>query len=163
MVDYRGGLPAYEASSVGYRVEFWTKAMAIVARSPIIGHGTGSTREMYQQAAGRKGLAAAVTDNPHNQTLIIAIPLGLLGTALLFAVWIAHLRLFRPAGLAGWIGLGVVVQNMVAGLFNVSLFEFTMVAAITLRLSSASNRWRRQRKFRCSTKRCPPRAARTRT
>jgi len=126
MVDYRGGLPAYEASSVGYRVEFWTKAMAIVARSPIIGHGTGSTREMYQQAAGRKGLAAAVTDNPHNQTLIIAIPLGLLGTALLFAVWIAHLRLFRPAGLAGWIGLGVVVQNMVAGLFNVSLFEFTM-------------------------------------
>jgi hypothetical protein len=40
-------------------------------------------------------------------------------------MWIAHLLLFRGAGLAAWLGLGVVVQNIVACMFNTYLFEFT--------------------------------------
>jgi len=34
--------------------------------------------------------------------------------------------LFRGGGLAAWLGFGVVVQNIVAGLFNSYLFEFTL-------------------------------------
>ena len=39
-------------------------------------------------------------------------------------MWLAHLLLFRGAGLANWIGLVVVVQNFVSSLFNSHLFDF---------------------------------------
>ena len=39
-------------------------------------------------------------------------------------MWIAHLLLFRGNGLAEWIGLVVVLQNIVGSLFNSHLFDF---------------------------------------
>jgi hypothetical protein len=39
-------------------------------------------------------------------------------------MWIAHLLLFRGPGLAAWIGLVVVVQNVVGSAFNSHLFDF---------------------------------------
>lgn len=39
-------------------------------------------------------------------------------------MWIAHLLLFRGNGLANWIGVVVVVQNIVGSLFNSHLFDF---------------------------------------
>ena len=41
-------------------------------------------------------------------------------------MWLAHLSLFlRGAGMTAWIGSIVVVQNIVASLFNSHLFDFT--------------------------------------
>ena len=40
-------------------------------------------------------------------------------------MWIAHLMLFRPATFAAWVGLVVVIQNVVGSLFNSHLFDFT--------------------------------------
>jgi len=40
-------------------------------------------------------------------------------------MWFSHLQLLRGEALAAWIGTGVVVQNIVAGLFNAYLVEFT--------------------------------------
>ena len=65
------------------------------------------------------------TTNPHNQTFAVAIQLGLIGAAVLWALWIAHLLLFRGNGLVAWIGLVVVVQNIVGSLLNSHLFDFT--------------------------------------
>jgi O-antigen ligase len=121
--DYR--TRSAETSS-GYRLEFWTRSIAIISQAPIVGHGTGSQREQFRRAAvGTEGIAAAVTDNPHNQTLFVAIQFGGIGTMLLYAMWFAHLLLFRGDGLVAWIGTALVVQNVVAGLFNASLVEFT--------------------------------------
>jgi O-antigen ligase len=39
-------------------------------------------------------------------------------------MWLSHLLLFRGAGLMAWIGLIVVVQNVVSSLFNSHLFDF---------------------------------------
>jgi O-antigen ligase len=39
-------------------------------------------------------------------------------------MWLAHLLLFRGHGLAAWIGLLVVVQNIFTSLFNSHLFDF---------------------------------------
>ena len=39
-------------------------------------------------------------------------------------MWFAHLALFRGGGLAQWIGLMIVVQNIVGSLFNSHLFDF---------------------------------------
>jgi O-antigen ligase len=119
----------YEATdavtSSGERIEFWKKSVAFVREAPIFGHGTGSMTSLFTNAAvGQTGAAGSATTNPHNQTFAVAIQLGLLGTAVLWAMWIAHLLLFRGSGLVEWIGLVVVVQNIVGSLFNSHLFDF---------------------------------------
>ena len=114
-------------SSSGYRIEFWTNSVAIISQAPILGHGTGSLPEQFRRLAiGKKGLSSVATDNPHNQTLMVAIQLGLLGVALLYAMWIAHLMFFRGSGLIAWLGFGIVLHNIGAGLFNAHLFEATL-------------------------------------
>ena len=121
---------SYEASdarnSSGERVEFAKKSIAFIREAPIIGHGTGSMPALFTKSAiGQTGAAASATTNPHNQTFAVAIQLGLIGAAVLWAMWIAHLLLFRGPGLVEWIGLVIVVQNIVGSLFNSHLFDFT--------------------------------------
>ena len=111
-------------TSAGLRVEFWTKALEMVRQSPLIGHGTGSIRELFVRASA-EGTALSRTVNPHNQTLTVAIQVGLIGAAVLIAMWLSHLTLFfRGIGLAAWIGLAIVTQNVIGGLFNNHLFDF---------------------------------------
>jgi O-antigen ligase len=120
---------SYEASdarnSSGERLEFWKKAAGFVRQAPIFGHGTGSIHALYiKSAVGQTGAAGSATANPHNQTFAVAIQLGLVGAFVLWAMWIAHLLLFRGNGLAEWVGLVIVVQNIVGSLFNSHLFDF---------------------------------------
>jgi O-antigen ligase len=115
-----------QATSIGLRLEFWRKSLGFFAESPLIGHGTGSTRKLFEQVAvGQSGAAAEVIGNPHNQTLNVAVQWGMLGVVVLYAMWLVHLLLFRGDGLANWVGVLVVVQNIVSSLFNSHLFDFT--------------------------------------
>jgi O-antigen ligase len=115
-----------ERTSSGERLEFWKRSIEFVRQAPIMGHGTGSIHPLFEKAAmGKTGAAGVASTNPHNQTLTVAIQLGLIGAAVLWALWIAHLLLFRGDGLVAWIGLAVVVQNIVGSLFNSHLFDFT--------------------------------------
>jgi O-antigen ligase len=112
-------------SSLGMRIEFWQKSLRFFAESPIIGHGTGSTRGLFEQAAvGQTGAAAQIIGNPHNQTLNVAVQWGTIGIIVLYAMWLAHLLLFRGEGLIAWVGLLVVVQNIFTSLFNSHIFDF---------------------------------------
>ena len=122
-------LQRYEMSdasnSVSERIEFAKKSLEFLRAAPVLGHGTGSIHALFEKsAAGKTGPAASATTNPHNQTFAVAIQLGLLGALVLWAMWIAHLLLFRGEGLAAWIGLVVVAQNIVGSLFNSHLFDF---------------------------------------
>jgi O-antigen ligase len=113
------------ATFTGMRVEFLKNAVRFVADAPVIGHGTGSMPELFRRAAeGRSGAAGVVSVNPHNQILAVAIQLGVIGSALLIAMWIAHLALFRGTGLLAWFGVVMVVQNVVSSMFNSHLFDF---------------------------------------
>jgi hypothetical protein len=47
------------------------------------------------------------------------------GTAVLLAMWVAHLALFRGSTLAAWFGLTIVTYNVVSSLFNSHLFDFS--------------------------------------
>jgi O-antigen ligase len=113
------------ATSMGLRLEYWQKSLRFFANAPVLGHGTGSTQRLFEQAAvGRVGAAADVVRNPHNQTLNVAIQWGVFGVILLYAMWSSHLWLFRGDGLMAWIGLMVVVQNFFTSLFNSHIFDF---------------------------------------
>lgn len=114
-----------EATSVGLRLEFWRKSLAFFAEAPLFGHGTGSTRGLFDHAAiGQTGAAGEVVGNPHNQTLNVAVQWGALGVLVLYAMWLVHLLLFRGSDLGSSIGLLVVIQNIITSLFNSHLFDF---------------------------------------
>jgi O-antigen ligase len=114
------------ATSIGLRLEFWKKSLGFFAEAPVIGHGTGSTLGLFARAAtGNTDSATRETiGNPHNQTLNVAVQWGIVGVVLLYAMWLAHLLLFRGEGLVAWIGLLVVVQNIFTSLFNSHIFDF---------------------------------------
>ena len=114
------------STSVGLRLEFWRKSLSFFAEAPVKGHGTGTTRSLFELAAtGPHDQASSeVISNPHNQTLNVAVQWGLIGIVILYAMWFLHLRLVRGYGFANWIGFLVVVQNIFTSLFNSHLFDF---------------------------------------
>jgi O-antigen ligase len=124
--DYQLYKEQNRATSMGLRLEFWQKSLRFFAEAPVLGHGTGSLRGLFEQAAvGRGGASAEIVSNPHNQTLSVAVQWGTVGLIVLYAMWLSHLLLFRGEGLAAWIGLMVVVQNFFTSLFNSHIFDFT--------------------------------------
>jgi O-antigen ligase len=118
--------PTGDRTRAGERLEFWKKSIGFIADAPVVGHGTGSVRDQFRRSVAQEtGMAAVASENPHNQTFAVAIQLGLTGTLVLFAMWMAHLSLFRGGGFAAWVGLVIVTQNIVSSLFNSHLFDFT--------------------------------------
>ncbi|MFC7702497.1 O-antigen ligase family protein [Bradyrhizobium sp. GCM10028915] len=113
-------------TSIGLRLEFWRKSLGFFAEAPVFGHGTGSTRGLFEQAAtgGPHQASSEVIGNPHNQMLNVAVQWGVVGIIILYTMWAVHLLLFRGDALANWIGLLVVVQNVFTSLFNSHLFDF---------------------------------------
>jgi O-antigen ligase len=113
------------STSIGQRLEYYRKSLHFFGQAPVIGHGTGSVEGLFiQSAIGQTGAAADVVRNPHNQTLNVAVQWGTLGVVILYTMWMSHLLLFRGEGLANWIGLLVVVQNIFTSLFNSHIFDF---------------------------------------
>ncbi|MGY8705231.1 O-antigen ligase family protein [Bradyrhizobium sp. 18BD] len=124
-VEYRHGHEDISHASTAQRLTYWRKSLHAFAEAPLIGHGTGSIKRQFERAAsGGSSLDSEIVSNPHNQTLNVAVQWGVLGVLLLYAMWIAHLRLFLSGGLAAWIGLVVVVQNIASSLLNSHLFDF---------------------------------------
>jgi O-antigen ligase len=124
-IEYRHGHEDISRASTAQRLTYWRKSLHAFTEAPLTGHGTGSIKRQFERAAtGESSLDAEIVNNPHNQTLNVAVQWGLLGVVLLYAMWIAQLRLFLGDGLAAWIGLVVVVQNIASSLLNSHLFDF---------------------------------------
>jgi O-antigen ligase len=118
--------PEGKRTRAGERLEYWRKSIGFFASAPIIGHGTGSIHDQFRRSVdGEVGMAALAAENPHNQTLALAIQFGLVGVVALWAMWIAHLLFFRGEGYAAWAGTMFVVQNIIGSLFNSHLSDFT--------------------------------------
>jgi O-antigen ligase len=124
-IEYQEYKETHRPTSTGQRLEYWSRAIEWIGQAPLIGHGTGSTRQLFdREAVGKTGAWADSISNPHNQTLYVAIEWGLLGCIVLYAMWGSHLLLFREASFPAWVGLVVVVQNILSSLFNSHLFDF---------------------------------------
>jgi O-antigen ligase len=114
------------ATSIGQHVAFLKESLTIISAAPVIGHGTGSiAKEFRQVTSGGSGAAGVATVNPHNQTFAVAIQLGLLGAVVLWAMWIAHLRLFGGDGAIAWIGTVIVIDNIISSTVHSHLFDST--------------------------------------
>jgi hypothetical protein len=124
-LEYREYTETFRPTSTGQRLEYWRQSIQSIAEAPLFGHGTGSTRQLFdREAVGKTGAWAQSISNPHNQTLYVAVQWGLLGCIVLYAMWWFQLLLFRDSSFPAWIGLIVVVQNIVSSLLNSHLFDF---------------------------------------
>ena len=70
--------PEQTESSMGQRYTFWKYSLKLIAEKPLLGHGTGSFAKEYQRIAIGEQF---ITENPHNEFLMIGVQLGLLGAA----------------------------------------------------------------------------------
>jgi O-antigen ligase len=150
--DYQRYKDSLAPTSTGLRLEFWKKSIQFFREAPVIGHGTGSTRGLFEQAAiGKVGAEAVVVGNPHNQTLNAAVQWGATGVVVLYAMWLFHLLLFRGDGLAACIGLLVVLQNIFSSLFNSHLFDVHEGWMYVLGVGIAGGMDLRRRSIRANT------------
>jgi O-antigen ligase len=111
--------------SVASRLEYLKKSLALIGEAPVIGHGTGTIPQLFRRDATAETNPFFITTNPHSQILAVALQLGLIGVAVLVAMWAAHLALFRDGTLVAWFGLVIVSCNVVSSLFNSHLFDFS--------------------------------------
>jgi O-antigen ligase len=116
-------------TSSGERIQFWTRSIRAIENAPLLGRGTGSIADQFRRAPegqpGAHGTVSIISTNPHNQTFAVGIQLGLLGIAVLWAMWITQVMFFWGNGSLAWIGLVVVTANIVGSLFNSFIFDFT--------------------------------------
>ena len=106
-----------EDSSLGQRLIFWKASLHIIADHPLLGAGTGSFAEEFsKQVTDYPNLSS---DNPHNEYLMIAAQLGVIG--LLSFIWLLYSQ-YRLASnlprLYSRAAQGLVIAMAVGCLFN---------------------------------------------
>jgi len=123
-IEYNEYKENHLVTSTGERLEWWSKSLDFIAEAPLFGNGTGSIKHLFERNGAMLDGWRTSIENPHNQTLSVAIQWGVLGCIILYATWCSHLLLFGGFGLPAWIGLIVVAQNFVSSIFNSHLFDF---------------------------------------
>jgi O-antigen ligase len=124
--DMHAGDITGETLSTAARMDFWSKALGFVKEAPLLGHGTGSIKPLYQaMEATNPSPYGQATPDPHNQFLHVTLQVGLLGGVILLAMWAAHFRMFLHRDVVSIMGQAVVLQNFVGSLFNSHLSTVT--------------------------------------
>jgi O-antigen ligase len=114
-----------EQGWVGNRPGFWKRSLSFISEAPILGHGTGSIHKRFagDQTAGELPWD---TTNPLQQTFAVGLQIGIVGMCVLWAMWLSHLWLFQGSLMPHWVGLVIVIQNVVGSLFDSLLFDSTL-------------------------------------
>ncbi|MDY0350865.1 MAG: O-antigen ligase family protein [Desulfobulbaceae bacterium] len=79
-------------TSIGMRLLFWRNSWEIIRENPLIGVGTGDFKQAYAEVNARRSPGMLVTDNPHNQYVLVLSHLGLVGLVSLLAVFAVQVR-----------------------------------------------------------------------
>ncbi|MDP3715791.1 MAG: O-antigen ligase family protein, partial [Burkholderiales bacterium] len=110
-------------SSAGFRLEFYSNTLRIVADHPLTGVGTGGFPDAYAEQV--RGTAMVATRNPHNEYLHIAAQIGLVGLAAMLALFAVQWRAARhlPTRLETHLARGLVVTIAAGCLFNSFLLD----------------------------------------
>ncbi len=89
--DYQAWTPDHgQFTSTGQRLDFYSNTLQIVRQHPWFGIGTGGFPAAYLQQI--QGKDVTVTNNPHNEYLMLSVQTGLLGLGLLLYLFYAQWR-----------------------------------------------------------------------
>lgn len=115
--------PGQTESSMGQRYTFWKYSLKLIAEKPLLGHGTGSFAGEYRRIAAGE---AFLTQNPHNEFMMIGVQLGLLG--LIPYLGFLASQLYGSRKLPDhekWLAQGLLAALLVTSLFNTPFFDHT--------------------------------------
>lgn len=129
-------------TSQGERVAFWSKGITLFKQEPWFGHGTGSvitlTTKMAQHA--QRAVDQVVTFNLHNEYLMWAVQLGLLGLISILTFFGLYLRAgLKEPGINGLVLRGSWLIFITGCLFNSFLVDFTEGYSLVILLGLLSN------------------------
>lgn len=130
-----------ETSGDGVRLEMYGLTAQMVAEKPLIGHGIGAWLPLYQQRAA--GMATGTMTTPHNDYLLYAAEIGLIGLAILLWTWITQLVVARKVGGVHGMWLTMLtVTLIIGGMFNAILRDsvFGMAFMVLLAIPLAGVR-----------------------
>ncbi|MHB1587293.1 MAG: O-antigen ligase family protein [Acidiferrobacteraceae bacterium] len=109
---------------VGLRLDFYENSLRIIRRHPWVGVGTGGFVRAYAREAARFHME--VTNNPHDQFLLVWIETGLPGLAALIALFVVQWRAARAlAPRERLIARGLLCTLVVGCLLNSLLIDYT--------------------------------------
>jgi O-antigen ligase len=123
--QWRPDQAAAVGDSVGLRMEWYRNSLEIIRDHPVFGVGTGGFRQAYAEKI--KGTGMLPTANPHNQYLLIATDLGLLGLGFLLYLFYRQWRLAKllPSALERSLAHALLLAIMSGCLFNSLLLDHT--------------------------------------
>lgn len=114
--------------STGLRLEFFKNSLRLVKDSPIIGYGTGSFSTVYNLKFPlhyESGMQRMVY-NPHNQYMLVAVELGLVGLIAMLAMFITlWLECRKLPSFEKFLAQGIILSIMVGCMANSWLMDFT--------------------------------------
>ncbi len=109
-------------ASAGIRMRFYRHGVATILRHPVFGTGTGSFNISYNDQAVIDDNAS--TSNPHNEYIMIAVQTGIIGIALLLALFAAlWFSAKRLAQVEAWRGRAATLAFALSCMFNSSLLD----------------------------------------
>jgi O-antigen ligase len=123
--QWRPGQLAAVSDSVGLRMEWYKNSLEIIRDHPVFGAGTGGFPKAYAEKIKVTGMLP--TTNPHNQYLLTAIDLGLLGLGFLLYLFYRQWRLAKmlPSALERSLAHALLIAIMSGCLFNSLLLDHT--------------------------------------
>jgi len=105
-------------SSMGIRWVFWENTLRMIGTKPLLGSGSGGFSDDYARiVSSDEGWRAIVTDDPHQQYLLIAGEQGLVGLALFLAALVAML-ISRGDDSHRLGAIGILLMTALNGMFN---------------------------------------------
>ncbi|MFQ5802884.1 MAG: O-antigen ligase family protein, partial [Candidatus Methylomirabilales bacterium] len=121
MITSKEGLT--EEGGLGLRLSWYQGSLAIIRDSPVFGVGTGGFAASFAEKV--RNSRVPPTSNPHNEYLLIAVQLGLVGLAALLYLFYTQWRLAAdlPGLLERNLARGLVLTVMTTCLFNSSLLD----------------------------------------
>ncbi|MCX7174781.1 MAG: O-antigen ligase family protein [Proteobacteria bacterium] len=113
-----------DQTATGLRLDYYSNTLAIIRDQPWLGVGTGGFERAYGERIQNTQMLPS--NNPHNQYLLIAAQLGLVGLAALIFLYLTYWR--QAGGLTPsfqQIAHGVLLAMLVGNLFNSFMLDFT--------------------------------------
>jgi O-antigen ligase len=129
-------------TSWGARALMIRETLGMVTERPLLGHGAGAWLKKWQERVTDEELRNYVT--PHNEPLLIASQVGLVGLGLFLVYWLALVRRAWQAGpMRGTPALTMLAGVALASLANVvlrdSVFALPLLFTLGLALAAANN------------------------
>jgi O-antigen ligase len=148
--DVKAFMQGGQVSAEGVRLEMYRITGEIIMDRPLAGHGIGTWVINYEERA--QGLLSQTMATPHNDYLLYAAEIGIIGVLALLWIWVTQLvvavRIGGDNGVRLFaIGVAIMFGGMVNAIMRDALFGIAFMLLLAIPLAGISRSSYRQRHY----------------